>query len=101
MVKKSLGTPPSEKDTRQTTAYPELTLDRRHLRKAGRNEQLNIPVSQEFKAEFRKLAIDNRLTAWQLLASSIRAFNQLPTNEKNGIIEDVVKADPAAHYKTR
>ncbi|MEI2770817.1 MAG: hypothetical protein V9G98_08980 [Candidatus Competibacter sp.] len=58
-------------------------------------------MSEAFRDEFRAIAIKYRLTAWQLLAASLRAYQGLPEEAKASIINEVVTTDPAARYKTR
>jgi hypothetical protein len=103
MAKKSLGTPPPVFDTNHNLVHPEVApiTDQRTLRRTGRDAQLNIPVSETFRDEFRTIALRYRLTAWQLLAASLRAYQGLPEEAKTAIITEVVTADPAARYKTR
>lgn len=103
MAKKSLGTPPPVFDTNHNLIHPEAApiTDKRTLRRTGRDAQLNIPVSEAFRDEFRAIAIKYRLTAWQLLAASLRAYQGLPEEAKASIINEVVATDPAARYKTR
>jgi hypothetical protein len=103
-MKKSLGTPPHLHDTRNSISHPEtapVKLDRRTLRKTGRDTQLNIAVSISFRDEFNRAARADRLTSWQMLAAAMKAYHQLSKEEKNRIIEEVVSADPAAHYVSR
>jgi hypothetical protein len=103
MAKKSLGTPPPVFDTNQNLIHPEVApiTDKRSLRRTGRDAQLNIPVSEAFREEFRTIALRYRLTAWQLLAASLQAYQKLPEEAKNAIITEVVTADPATRYKSR
>lgn len=103
MAKKSLGTPPPVFDASHNLVHPEVApvTDQRTLRRTGRDAQLNIPVSEAFRDEFRAVALRYRLTAWQLLATSLRAYQSLSEETKTTLINEVVAADPAARYKTR
>lgn len=103
MAKKSLGTPPPVFDTSHNLVHPEVApvTDKRALRRTGRDAQLNIPVSELFRDEFRALALRYRLTAWQLLAASLRAYQGLSEEAKTALINEVVTADPATRYRAR
>ncbi|MCE7929636.1 MAG: hypothetical protein DYG91_14250, partial [Chloroflexi bacterium CFX7] len=80
-------------------AQPEK-VDRRTLRRTGRDAQLNIPVSPEFREAFRKTCQQERLTAWQLLNASFKAFKALGTTEKARLIDEVVQSDPAGRLNS-
>lgn len=101
-----LGTPPAPTETRNTLSEPELApaqpekVDRRTLRRTGRDAQLNIPVSPEFRDAFRKTCQQERLTAWQLLNASFKAFKGLGTAEKARLIDEVVQSDPAGRLNS-
>jgi hypothetical protein len=102
----SLGTPPAPTETRNTLAEPELApaapekVDRRTLRRTGRDTQLNIPVSEHFREDFRKTCQKERLTAWQLLNVAYKAFKALEMTEKARLIDEVVQSDPAGRLNS-
>ncbi len=101
-----LGTPPAPTETRNTLVEPEHApaavekVDRRTLRRTGRNAQLNIPVSPEFREAFRKACRQDRLTAWQLLNASFKAFKAIGATEKARLIDEVVQSDPAGRLNS-
>lgn len=102
--RRSLGTPPT--DTRDNLKEPEIApsgnvaphkVDKRTLRRAGRDCQLNAGVSFEFRNRFNQTALRDGLQNWELLAASLAAYERLPEEERDKIIEEVRRQNPPGY----
>lgn len=103
--RRSLGTPPT--DTRDNLKEPEIApsghiptpgkVDKRTLRRAGRDHQLNAGVSLEFRNRFVEAAVRDGLQNWELLAASLAAYERLSKEERARIVEEVRRANPPAY----
>jgi hypothetical protein len=102
--KRSLGAPPT--DTRDNLKEPEIapsgnvtprTVDKRTLRRAGRDYQLNAGVSLEFRNHFNEIASRDQLQNWELIAASLAVYEKLSKAERDKIVEEVRRKNPPAY----
>ena len=87
--KRSLGAPPT--DTRDNLKEPEIApsgivaphkVDKRTLRKAGRDYQLNAGVSLDFRNRFNEIAARDLLQNWELIVVGTELYERLTDEEK-------------------
>lgn len=104
--KRTLGPPPT--DTRDNLKEPEIApsgnvalqrLDKRTLRRAGRDYQLNAGVSLEFRNHFNEMAARDELQNWELIAASLLVYEKLSKAERDKVIEEIRRNNPPA-YRT-
>jgi hypothetical protein len=99
--KRTLGTPPA--DIRDNLKEPEIApsgtitphkIDKRTLRKAGRDFQLNAGVSLDFRNRFNEIAVRDRLQNWELIMVGTELYDRLTDEEKAMIIAEVRRNNP-------
>jgi hypothetical protein len=102
--KRSLGAPPT--DTRDNLKEPEIApsgnvtphkLDKRTLRRAGRDYQLNAGVSLEFRNHFNEIAARDELQNWELIAASLAVYEKLSKAERDKIVDEIRRKNPPAY----
>jgi len=102
--KRSLGAPPT--DIRDNLKEPEVApsgnltphkLDKRTLRKAGRDYQLNAGVSLDFRNRFNEIAARDQLQNWELIMAGIELYERLTEEQKDEIIAEIRRKNPPAY----
>ncbi|BBL77479.1 hypothetical protein [Methylomagnum ishizawai] len=102
--KRSLGTPPT--DLRDNLKEPEIAptghvvthkVDKRTLRRAGRDYQLNAGVSLEFRNRFNEVAARDHLQNWELIMAGTALYERLTKEEREAIIEEIRRKNPPAY----
>lgn len=102
--KRRLGTPPT--DTRDNLKEPEIApsgivapykVDKRTLRKAGRDHQLNAGVSLDFRNHFNEIAVRDALQNWELIMAGTALYERLPEEKRRRIVEEIRRTNPPAY----
>ncbi len=102
--KRSLGAPPT--DVRDNLKEPEIApsgnvapykVDKRTLRRAGRDHQLNAGVSLEFRNRFNEIAARDLLQNWELITAGTELYERLTKEEKEAIIKEIRRKNPPAY----
>jgi hypothetical protein len=102
--KRTLGAPPT--DTWDNLKEPEIApsgsitphkIDKRTMRRAGRDYQLNAGVSLEFRNRFNEAAVRDALQNWELIMAGFELYERLSKAEKEKIIAEVRRNNPPAY----
>lgn len=105
--KRTLGAPPT--DTWNNLKEPEIApsgnvtphkVDKRTLRRAGRNCQLNAGVSLEFRNQFNEAALRDGLQNWELIMAGFDLYERLSKAEKEKVIAEIRRKNPPAYRIT-
>lgn len=105
--KRTLGAPPT--DIRDNLKEPEIApsgnvapykVDKRTLRRAGRDYQLNAGVSLEFRNHFNEVAARDELQNWELIMAGFDLYERLSKAEKEKIITEIRRKNPPAYRIT-